>query len=143
MYGWSGDGWLLRWFVGRAGRFGRVWRDERGFTLIELLVVVAIIAVLAVIAIPVYVGQQEKAKDTAAETALRTAATAQQLSYAATGKYATELEALRAHGFRQGGQPVSFGSNTTESSYCMEAPGGAGKKFHIDEDSGRPAGNGC
>lgn len=142
MYGWSDDGRLLRRFVGRAGRFGRVWRDERGFTLIELLVVVAIIAVLAVIAVPVYVGQQEKAKDTAAETALRTAATAQQLYFAAEGKYADNATLLVPHGFRQGGQTVTVQSGGNNS-YCMWAPGGGDNKFHIDEDSGRPKANGC
>lgn len=142
MHGWSDDGWLLRWFVGRAGRFGRVWRDERGFTLIELLVVVAIIAVLAVIAIPVYVGQQEKAKDTAAETALRTAATAQQLYFAAEDKYADDVALLIPHGFRQGGQTVAVQSGDSNS-YCMDAPGGGNNKFHITQASGRPEKGAC
>ena len=121
----------------------RVVRDERGFTLIELLIVVVIIGVLAAIAVPVYVGQQNEAKDTAAQSALRTAATAQQLSYARTGEYATAPDGLTAYGFRQGGQPVSFGPDSTKSSYCMEAPGGGEKKFHIRENSGTPKENGC
>lgn len=143
MHGWSDDGWLLRWFVGRAGRFGRVWRDERGFTLIELLVVVAIIAVLAVIAIPVYVGQQEKAKDTAAETALRTAATAQQLHYVDpdnNNAYAGDEVDLTPYGFRQGGQRVTVRSGG--DSYCMDAPGGSGT-FRIQPTSGRPEKGAC
>lgn len=142
MHGWSDDGWLLRRFVGRARRFRGVWRDERGFTLIELLVVVAIIAVLAVIAIPVYVGQQERAKDTAAETALRTAATAQQLYFVAEDKYADNVTLLIPHGFRQGGQTVTVQSGDNDS-YCMDARGGGNNTFHITQASGRPEPNAC
>ncbi len=40
-------------------------RGETGFTLIELLIVIIIIGILAAIAIPMFLGQRDKAKESA------------------------------------------------------------------------------
>lgn len=126
--------------VERRFSWGNV-SGERGFTLIELLVVVVIIGILAAIAVPTYVGQQDRARDTAAQAQLRTAATAQQLFYAQEDVFADTVAELSPYGFRQGDQEVTVRSGDADS-YCMDAPGGAGF-FKITANSGRPEPGTC
>ena len=121
--------------------FGATIRDGRGFTLIELLVVVVIVGILAAIAIPTYVGQQNKARDTAAQAQLRTAATAQQLFYAERDSFAEDAEDLEDYGFRQGDQVVTVQAGGT--GYCMDAPGGADNTFKITAATGKPEPGAC
>ena len=62
-------------------------QDEKGFTLIELLVVILIIGILAAIALPAFLNQREKAQDSEAKTAVRTAQTAMETFYTDTQDY--------------------------------------------------------
>ena len=71
----------------------RVQTEEKGFTLIELLVVVLIIGILAAIAIPAFLGQQEKAKDSTAKSAVRNAASAIEAFYTDKATYAGATKA--------------------------------------------------
>lgn len=122
-------------------------KKDEGFTLIELLVVVIIIGILAAIAIPVYIGVQNSAKESALQSDINNFKTAVVAYFTAEGGYPTAVTTADDGSLSDQGYPgpsrgdyttdptITFTTGTDEFTICGKALSD-GKSYQATESSG-------
>ena len=106
-------------------------KNESGFTLIELMIVIAIIGILAAIAIPQFSAYRTRSYNSAAESDLRNAATAQEAYYVDNQTYQGTVSSLigATYGFYSSTN-VTIGGAAGTDQYTMSAYHSSGNRTY-------------